>query len=305
MSVPRNGTLHKYTSKLSAFEYLSDTSSSPQNLVIFIGGLFDGLATVPYTRTLADSLGQIWSLAEIILSSSYSGWGVSSLQNDVNEISKCVEYFRKIKKGLIVLMGHSTGCQDIMEYLTGFDHQTRSPIDGCIIQAPVSDREYIVMSLDPQILEQACLEAQAMVDSDKDQEILPYRKEIHEIFPCPISAQRWLSLASPDKNGDDDYFSSDMTTEQLMNSFGKLPIKTPICILISGADQYMPPNIEKSTLLIRWTNIIIKSGGKYDPAHSGVIKDATHNLSDNNSDVIGDLVSRVTGFLDTLHPCVI
>ncbi|RKF72535.1 UPF0613 protein PB24D3.06c [Golovinomyces cichoracearum] len=302
MSVPRNGILHKYTSKLSAFEHLPDASSSPQNLVIFIGGLFDGLTTVPYTSTLTNSLGQIWSLAEIILSSSYNGWGVSSLQNDVNEISKCVEYFHKIKSGLIVLMGHSTGCQDIMEYLTGFGHQTRSPINGCIIQAPVSDREYLVMSLDPQIFEQSCLEAQAMVDSDKDQEIIPYRKEIYDIFPCPISAQRWLSLASPNKNGDDDYFSSDLTTEQLMNSFGKLPTKTPICILISGADQYMPPSIEKNTLLTRWTNIITKSGGKYDPAHSGVIKDATHNLSDNNKDVIRDLANRVTGFLATLNP---
>lgn len=36
-------------------------------------------------------------------------------------------------------MGSSTGCQDIMTYM--LDHQSFDPIDGGILQAPVSDRE--------------------------------------------------------------------------------------------------------------------------------------------------------------------
>jgi len=40
-----------------------------------------------------------------------------------------------------VLMGHSTGCQDTMEYVTGSDSSERRILDGAILQAPVSDRE--------------------------------------------------------------------------------------------------------------------------------------------------------------------
>jgi len=59
-------------------------------------------------------------------------------------------YFRKIGKfGKIVLMGSSTGCQDVMEYLTGANAAKRPRIDGGILQAPVSDREAIIMSMKP------------------------------------------------------------------------------------------------------------------------------------------------------------
>lgn len=42
-------------------------------------------------------------------------------------------------KQKIILMGHSTGCQDAMQYLLTKHHQT--PIHGAILQAPCSDRE--------------------------------------------------------------------------------------------------------------------------------------------------------------------
>ncbi|RKF63558.1 UPF0613 protein PB24D3.06c [Erysiphe neolycopersici] len=297
MIAPKSGVLHQYDTRLSAFEHISNATVSPQNLIIFIGGLFDGIGTVPYTSSISDSLDSTWSLAEIIISSSYTGWGISSLQEDVKEISKCVEYFRTLKKGLIVLMGHSTGCQDIMEYLTGHGHRTRASIDGAIIQAPVSDREYIVSKLDPLVYAKSCLDAKAMIEAGRPHEILSTSEVIKKIFDCPISAIRWLSLASPNKDGDDDYFSSDLATAQLMTSFGQLPVQTPLCILISGADQYMPKNIDKMDLLRRWTTIIESSQGVIDSKNSGVIENACHSLSGNKPEIISDLVKRVLGFL--------
>jgi triacylglycerol esterase/lipase EstA (alpha/beta hydrolase family) len=73
-----------------------------------------------YPSTIAKSLPSSWAIAEVLLSSSYRGWGTSSLAKDARELSECVSYFASLRPSAkIVLMGHSTGCQDIMEYLLG------------------------------------------------------------------------------------------------------------------------------------------------------------------------------------------
>lgn len=78
------------------------------------------LITPSYPAQIAHSLPPHWRIAEVLLSSSYRGWGTSSLQKDAHEIARCVAYFSKLRPGRkIVLMGHSTGCQDIMEYVVG------------------------------------------------------------------------------------------------------------------------------------------------------------------------------------------
>jgi hypothetical protein len=285
------------TSHLTAFEHTphSPTTQS-KNLLIFIGGLFDGLLTVPYTTTISNALPPSWTLAEPHLTSSYTGWGASSLQNDVNELSKCVSYFRTIKTGKIVLMGHSTGCQDVMEYLTGSGHESRPPIEGGIIQAPASDREALVMLMDPEVYKNSCITAQKMVDEGNGEEILP-KKETKYVLPAPCSAQRWLSLASPNHNGDDDYFSSDLSDEQLLKTFGALPAGTPLCVLMSGSDEYVPKSIDKAGVIQRWVEIAKRGKGKVDEAHSGVVEGATHNLGKDKEEVVEDLVRRVLGFL--------
>lgn len=283
-----------------AFEHIPNESREPaQNILIFIGGLFDGLLTVPYPSDISDALPAGWTLAQVLLSSSYSGWGTASLEQDARQLSRCVEYFRTIKSGKIVLMGHSTGCQDVMEYLTGPGHEERAPIDGGIIQAPASDREAMEMLLDPKILKESCLVAQAMVASGNGEEIMPSR-ETAGFFPAPVCARRWLSLASPNHDGDDDYFSSDLTDEQLMKTFGSLPAHSPLCILYSGSDEYVPASIDKNQLVQRWISIAKRGKGTVDEQNSGVMDGASHNLDGNAPEVVNGLVKRVLGFLGTL-----
>jgi predicted alpha/beta hydrolase family esterase len=96
---------------------------------------------------------------------------VSSLIKDATELAKCVSYFKNFKAGKIVLIGHSTGCQDVMEYLTGPGHEGRPIIDGGIIQAPASDREAFGMVMDPDVLRHSNAVAQKMVDSGAADEI--------------------------------------------------------------------------------------------------------------------------------------
>jgi hypothetical protein len=186
-----------------------------------------------------------------------------------------------------------------MEYLTGLDHETRPPIDGAIIQAPASDREAIVMDMDPDLYRWSCGAAKRMVEEGLGDEILP-SYETMGFFPCPVSAKRWLSLASPDHDGDDDYFSSDLKDEQLTKSFGRLPARIPLSILFSGNDEYIAKTIDKSGLIARWSEIAKTGPGSVDIENSGVIDGASHNLAGNPDEVVGALVKKVFSFLSGL-----
>jgi hypothetical protein len=301
-------TLHGYilntnnqqSSQLTTFEHIPDPKSEPQNLLIFVNGLFGGLLTTAYTSTISKSLPPTWTLAEVLLSSSYLGWGISSLSKDADELAQCVTYFRQIKTGKIVLMGHSTGCQDVLHYLTGPGCETRPSISGGIIQAPVSDRESMCEHISPEVLSETCRRARDMVNSGDGEEILPTKLRNGFLAPTPISAHRWLSLASPDHDGEDDYFSSDLSDDQLLQTFGALPAESPLCILLSGSDEYVPKTIDQRMSLEKWIEIVQRGNGKVDEQHSAVIEGATHDLGNTSEEVTNELVRRVLGFLDTL-----
>jgi len=120
------------------------------------------------------------------------------------------------------------------------------------------------------------------------------------VFPCPVTASRWLSLASPNRDSEEDMFSSDLSEERLMGIFGALPTGLPLCILYSGDDEYVPKTVDKEGLLKKWIGIVKKGKGVIDEEFSGVIEGASHNLAGNKEEVVQDLVRRVLGFLNGL-----
>jgi pimeloyl-ACP methyl ester carboxylesterase len=324
------GIIHSYTNHLVAFEHLnpnSPTNISPDNIILWVGGLGDGLCTVKYPSVLSSFLPSNWSLAEVITSSSYSGWGTGSLARDAQDIAHCVAYFRsgglrgdnveiysKVLSGMrlaqkgkgkekIVVMGHSTGCQDVMEYLVGSKHGTRPTIDGAILQAPVSDREALQNSIDRHEYEAAVSAARQMLKEGRADEVLPTNltKEIYD--NAPISSYRLLSLLSPDGpgTGDDDYFSSDIADERLRETFGKLPSQTPLLVLWSGEDEFVPGHVDAMCLIKKWWSIIKEGNGSADDRNGGIIKGASHNLQGNNEEIIMKLKDKVAGYLTRLE----
>jgi len=278
-----------------AFEY---SKPERRHVIIFIGGLMDGLNTVPYVPKLAAALPPSFSLVQTLITSSYSGWGHSSLQRDVDELSLCVAYFRNIlpSGSNIILMGHSTGCQDSLFYLTGPGCESRQPIEGAILQAPVSDREAIEMFL-PDTSRQAGLEtAQEMQKAGKELEIMPSNLT-SAFFPIPVTAYRWLSLLSPNHDGDDDLFSSDLEPEKLQQTFGSIPTRTKLCVLVGENDQYVPRFIDREALVRKWMNVANRDRVVIDPQTSGVLLGANHNVS-NNPTAETELVTRVKMFIE-------
>lgn len=90
-------------------------NTASKNAIIFIGGLKDGPHTTPYIRAVARELEKAahlsYSVFEIRMRSSFTGFGTTSLADDVDDTSALVKYLRSIGREKIVLFGHSTGCQ--------------------------------------------------------------------------------------------------------------------------------------------------------------------------------------------------
>ncbi|KAF2628349.1 DUF1749-domain-containing protein [Macroventuria anomochaeta] len=307
MRMAHAGTAHKYSERLIAFEHAgahSKNTDQAANTLLWIGGLGDGLLTVQYPSTIATSLPPSWSISEVLLSSSYRGWATSSLQKDARELAQCVEYFQSARPGKkIVLMGHSTGCQDVMEYLLGRGHEERPKINGAILQGGLSDREAWDFLLESKEEKDSCaavlVEAQRLIKEGKEREIV-YREGniVQKELGAAISAYRTNSLLA--KGGDDDYFSTDLDDSTLRNSFGRIPSSVPIMFLLGSEDPFMHKNTDKPALLSRWAGFVKEGGGKVDESNGGVVEGGHHNLNGDPEEVVGDLVKRVVGFVEGL-----
>ncbi|MCJ1385319.1 hypothetical protein MMC17_008441 [Xylographa soralifera] len=307
---PLFGSLHRYSSHLVAFEYASnvteDSSPTGVHTLLFIAGLSDGLHTVPFTVPLARSLPPSWRFVQPLLSSSYAGWGTSSLDRDVQELVQCINYILTLRpKGKIVMIGHSTGCQDIMHYLLsplGKAEAPRPQLAGGILQAGVSDRESMVMLLPTDLYNSSVRLAQSYVKEGRAEDVLPMAA-IAGFMNVPISASRWLALASPPPahDGEDDYFSSDLPYDRLKETFGRIgSTGTHIQILFGERDQYVPRSVDKKRMVEKWERVIRGGGGVVDK-DSGIVMGANHNLDNASEEVIQNLVGRVIGFLGRIE----
>jgi pimeloyl-ACP methyl ester carboxylesterase len=308
------------------------------NSLVFVGGLTDGFCTVPYVSKLAQALENTeWSVFSVLLSSSYSGWGVGSLDRDVEELGQCVRFIRDLKAsrqpgattkgGKIALMGHSTGSQDVLHYLYspnpvpkkefdfGLTHIIRPELDGAILQAPVSDREGLQAIIDSsdqpdeikKVYDQLVESAKNQLSTeDKNDTILPMALTAKLAYPpdTPLSARRFLSLVSPESPehpSDDDLFSSDLNEKRLQETFGMIGtrgmVESKILFLYSGEDEYAPPWVDKAKLLQRWQRAIEAGGAKWDEENSGIVTGASHNVKDEGQQ---DLIDRVLRYLRSI-----
>lgn len=281
-----------------------------------------------------------WSLFTLNLTSSYQSWGLGHLDRDTSEIAQCLEYIKEYKKdkfggGKIAVMGHSTGSQCVLHYLSqanphtnvpAFDpdveHIKRPVLDGAIMQAPVSDREAIFWVLKWGIGDTTPEKARAVYDEmeslareavardSKHDTILPLELT-SMIYPAntPISCRRFLSLVSPESPQspqEDDLFSSDLSDAHFGKTFGMIHerglLNHKLMVLISGKDQSIPDWVDKDKMLARWQNAT-DHNGKYqiwDDQHTGVIPNASHALSnDDQAEPRKFLVERVLGYLKT------
>ncbi|XP_052162403.1 UPF0613 protein PB24D3.06c [Oryza glaberrima] len=233
------GALFKYGPKSAQVAFKTGDFN---HQVIFIGGLTDGFLATDYLEPLSLALEvEKWSLVQPLLSSSYTGYGISSLEQDALELDQLISYLiNKENSDGVILLGHSTGCQDIVHYMrTNF--ACSKAVSGVILQAPVSDREYRATL--PETAEMIDLAAK-MLSEGRGMDLMP-----REANPdAPITAYRYHSLCA--YMGDDDMFSSDLSEDQLRQRLGHMST-TQCQVIFSMGDEYVPEYVDKEALVDR------------------------------------------------------
>jgi hypothetical protein len=293
-----------------------------------LGGLSDGLFPVPYTTALSEMLckqhqqedQQTWSLIQPIFSSSYTGFGHGNLDNDVIEIDELVQYIMTYRncQQKIILIGHSTGCQQIVHYLK-YGIQ-RNKINMAVLQAPVSDREAAtIWNHDTS----TCWNAEVHIETLNGYIELSRRMKIieqrgNEMMPrdafwAPITANRYYDLMS--KGGTDDYFSSDYTDIELQNRLSHISelhdTLRHVIVAYSGSDEYVPKHVDTKVLTERLCNAMnyrnnhdndIATGNlvPIQIAKSLYLPNGNHNLSSNDGTEGTIFVNHIQQLLHTI-----
>eukprot|EP00906_Rhabdomonas_costata_P034488 RCo048537 len=250
------GVLMSYSS-VDPYRVLFRAGNSPK-VVVFIDGLSGGLKVDGYIPELSRALRDLgWSLVLARLSSSYTGYGISSLTEDSMEMDELLTFLqRELSCTAVVGMGHSTGCQDWVWYFrrkagesAGAEGAAAEPpglVKGVVLQAPVSDREYLATL--PSTEGWVAL-ARDLVVNGKEETMILRRCGYRE----PVSAGRLLSLAT--REGEDDLFSSDFSTEEL-SSRGCGALTVPTLVVYSMADQFVPAAVDKAATVARLVEAI-------------------------------------------------
>jgi hypothetical protein len=204
-----------------------DSSPGLPHALVVLPGLTDTLGSLPYTDALVRALHPL-GVAVVLpqLSSGLGGWGVASVEADAREAAAAVAALRARGRRAVFLLGHSTGCQDIMAFLSA----PRAPecaVQGAVLQAPCSDRLDWEEGSDDEAAQAQLEEATRLVRAGQGSTLLPRAvaapRPAHavgrtgsepmgangaNITDPPTTAYRYWSLYAP--GGDDDYFSGDL-----------------------------------------------------------------------------------------------
>lgn len=129
-------------------------------------------------------------------------------------------------------------------------------------------------------------------------------------FWAPITALRYLALfdvriAAGLPGGEDDFFSSDLTDEELqerLGHVGKIGAETGLHLLaaFSKEDEYVPESVDRDLLLKRLVDAMNGESGGRTVAEELMLERANHNLSlgeggkEEFVDAVGRLMEQVS-----------
>lgn len=231
------GALFQYTSTPCQLQAFESGVIGSKNVLIMVGGLTDGLLACPYVPALSIACkAHSYALIQPILRSSYCQFGMQTLANDVEDLNSLVDFLRSNRGDdlAITFIGHSTGCQIAVTFCKT-SQLARNFVKKIVLQAPVSDREALLLEESKDFVENLIVTANNLVEAGKGRQI------VHSLYGiAPLTATRTLDLFS--EGGLDDMFSSYLTDEQLKNRLGHMKAFQTM-ISISLDDQYVPAGV--------------------------------------------------------------
>jgi hypothetical protein len=232
--------------------------------VICLGGLTDGLYPCPWIHQLHQKCEELgWALVQPLLSSSYSGYGTGTLDRDVTELSQFIEHLSQQFNSSKISSLVTAQAVKLIHFTNYASDKMLSFLYGIILQAPVSDQE-------------AGTSTERFLRWAKDQPPEHSQNLMSiESHYSPITIQRYLSLF--ERYGQDDYFSSYLTDEELLSRFSGIRSRSfplmRVLVTYSMGDEYVPLTINRDLLVDRLVSCL-------GPRAFGLkLPLANHNLS--------------------------
>ena len=181
----------------------------------------------------------------------------------VDDIQGAVDFLKQHGVKNVYLVGHSTGCQKSIYYLSKKDKEVK----GVVLICPISDYAYAVANEDPETLKKAVDKAKQLVTDNKPHELLPL-----DLSADLLDAQRYLSLYTPDSE-------EEIFTYSQVN---KVPVtlqkvSTPTLVVLSEQDEY---GDRPANEIGEW----FKKASKAD-IEVAVIQGAVHGLTGQETEV--------------------
>lgn len=225
--------------------------------LILIGGLGDNILSLPYVFLLNKYCEEKRIRLVIPQLRSMPNFEINRIENDVEDLDLLINSI----DGRIALLGHSTGCNDILLYLKkGFPER----IHCAILQGPVSDPESMEREEIEEILKR-------IDESDS-------KYKFFEIDGRSWLKERFVSLYSI--RGKEDLFSSYLEDSHFSYWKNKLPILS----ILSGNDEYCHKQIPDK----------FKHAGDVH-----IIEDADHSISSEKSQ--DEFLKVVNQFLEKIN----
>lgn len=142
----------------------------------------------------------------------------------LDDIEGAINYANEMGAKNIFLIGHSTGCQKSIYYLS---KKPNSFVKGAVLLAPMSDFADTFVFNNKKVYQKAVAYARKKISLGRQHDLLP-----SNIWPQIIDAQRFLSLYTPDSQEEIFSYVS-----------GKNPIilkkvKKPIFVILAANDEY-------------------------------------------------------------------
>jgi pimeloyl-ACP methyl ester carboxylesterase len=194
-----------------------------------------------------------------------------------DDIQGAVNFLKESGVKNIYLVGHSTGCQKSIYYLSRAGSQAQ--VKGVVLICPISDYSYSVAHEDPKKLKQAVEYARGLIKQGKPHELLPLDicEDLHD-------AQRYLSLNTPDS--EEEIFTYCQP--------GKIPktlqeVKTPTLVIFAEQDEYAD---RPAAEIGAW----FKKTSKASELKVKTVKRANHNLADREAETAGIIEGWVQGY---------
>ncbi|EKE20135.1 MAG: hypothetical protein ACD_8C00051G0004 [uncultured bacterium] len=181
--------------------------------------------------------------------------------DDIEGAVKCAQEFGAKN---ILLMGHSTGCQKSVYYLS---KKQKVAIKGAILLAPMSDFADMFAFTDRKMYNKAVSFARKMVENGKGHDLMPER-----IWPQTIDAQRFISLFTPDSVEEIFSYASNREPKLLKKN------KQPVLVVLAENDEYKDREI---SLIADWFSDNMKKNN----AEINTIKEAPHNFQDHSDEL--------------------